>query len=110
MSTAICPLCPLTQIYVDQRLEFPIDPRHKTRHVKALLQLSRASGLCPECLVLKGIKMEAHPVDRGGYGDVYKGVLHDQEIAVKALRIYQTSDLFRLLKVALRFRSFTDLH
>jgi hypothetical protein len=110
MSTAICPLCPLTQIYVDQRLEFPIDPRHKARHVKALLQLSRASGLCPECLVLKGIKMEAHPVDRGGYGDVYKGVLHDQEIAVKALRIYQTSDLFRLLKVALRFRSFTDLH
>lgn len=54
-------------------------------------------------MVLKGIKMEAHPVDRGGYGDVYKGVWHGQEIAIKVLRIYQTSDLFRLLKVTLQF-------
>lgn len=54
--------------------------------------------------------MEAYPVDRGGYGDVYRGVLHGQEIAIKALRIYQTSDLFRLLKVTLQFRSFIDLH
>jgi hypothetical protein len=45
--------------------------------------------------------MEAHPVARGGFGDVYKGLLHGEDIAVKALRIYQDSDMIQLLKVAL---------
>ena len=77
--------------------------------MKALLKLSRASGLYPECLVLKDIAIEAHPVARGGYGDVYKGLLHGQEIAVKALRIYQDSDLAKLLKVSFDLRLFTEL-
>ncbi|KIM82030.1 hypothetical protein PILCRDRAFT_88827 [Piloderma croceum F 1598] len=64
-----------------------------------LLQaLSRASGLYPECLVLKGVHMEAHPVAGGGYGDVFKGLLQGKQIAVKVLRIYQDSDLDKLLK------------
>jgi hypothetical protein len=46
-----------------------MDPGLKARYVKALLRLSRASGLYPECLALKGIEMEAEPVDRGGYGE-----------------------------------------
>jgi hypothetical protein len=45
--------------------------------------------------------MEPHPIARGGYGDVYKGLLQGQAIAVKALRIYKTSDLVKLLKVVL---------
>jgi hypothetical protein len=48
--------------------------------------------------------MVGHPVDRGGFGDVYRGLLHGQDIAVKALRVYQTSDLVKLLKVVLEFR------
>jgi hypothetical protein len=69
-----------------------------------LLKLSRASGLYPECLDLNGIEIEGHPVDRGSYGDVYKGRLLGQVIAVKALRIYQTSDLAKLHKVPLKYR------
>ena len=64
------------------------------------MKLSRASGLYPECLVLKGVHMEGHPVAGGGYGDVYKGLLQGKQIAVKVLRIYQDSDLVKLLKVA----------
>jgi hypothetical protein len=64
------------------------------------MKLSMASGLYPECLVLKGIVIEGHPVARGGYGDVYRGLLHEKQIAVKVLRIYQDSDLVKLLKVA----------
>jgi len=86
-----------------------MDPGNKACHIKALLRLSRASCLYPECLALKGIEMEATPVDRDGYGDVYKGVLHGQEIAVKALRIYQTSDLVRVLKVVFGFGPFVDV-
>ena len=81
-----------------------MDPLHKPRHIKALLRLSRASGLYPECLALKGVKIEAHPVARGSYGDVFKGHLHGRVIAVKALRIYQTSYLAKLLKVTLDYK------
>lgn len=80
------------------RLDFPMEPQYKPRHVKALLKLCRASGLYPESLALKGIEMERHPVDNGGYGDVYKGQLHGRKIAIKALKVYQSSNLARLLK------------
>lgn len=86
--------------YFDQRLDFSIHPAYKPRHVKALVKLSRASGLYPECLVLEGVDIEGHPVARGGYGDVYIGLLHGKQIAVKVLRIYQDSDSVKLLKVA----------
>src|ERR1700685_3690625 len=109
MQSALCvPLTP-PYIIINQRLEFPMDLRYKPRLVKALLRLSRASGLYPKCLALKSIEMEAHPVDHGSYGDVYKGVLHSQKIAVKALRVYQTSDLVKLLKVGVEFGLFVDL-
>jgi hypothetical protein len=84
----------------DQRLDFPMESKYKPRHVKALLKLCRASGLYPESLALKGIEMERHPVDNGGYGDVYKGQLHGRKIAIKALKVYQSSNLTKLLKVA----------
>lgn len=76
-----------------------MDPRDRPRLVKALLQLSRTSGLYPECLILKGIEMETHPVTAGGYSEVYKGSLHQTKIAVKVLKVYQDSDLIQLFKV-----------
>ena len=75
-------------------------PADRARHLKVLRKLSSASGLFPESLFLKGIEIEGHPVARGGYGDVYMGILHGKKrIAVKALRIYQDSDITELLKV-----------
>jgi hypothetical protein len=92
----------MIQTHSFQRLDFPMEPQYKSRHVKALLKLSRASGLYPECFTLKNIEMENHPVDNGGYGDVYRGRLHGRKIAVKVLKVYQTSDLTRLVKVCLK--------
>ncbi|KIM77961.1 hypothetical protein PILCRDRAFT_607034 [Piloderma croceum F 1598] len=80
------------------RLDFPMELKYKPRHVKALLKLCRASGLYPESLALKGIEMERHPVDNGGYGDVYKGQLHGRKLAIKVLKVYQSSNLTKLLK------------
>ena len=76
-----------------------IDSAYKSRHIKALIRLSRASGLYPECLVLQGINIEGDAVAGGGFGDVYKGHLQGQEIAIKILRVYQKSDMDKLLKV-----------
>jgi predicted unusual protein kinase regulating ubiquinone biosynthesis (AarF/ABC1/UbiB family) len=44
--------------------------------------------------------MDRHPVAGGSYGDVYKGLLQGKQIAVKVLRMYQDSDIVKLLKVA----------
>lgn len=43
--------------------------------------------------------METYPVAGGGYGEVYKGLLHHTQIAVKVLKVYQDSDLAQLVKV-----------
>jgi hypothetical protein len=92
-----------------QRLDFPLDPLHKRRHVKALLELSRASGLYPDCLALRGVEMEEFPVVHGGYGDVYKGNWQGKLIAVKVMKMYQTSDIVKLLKVGLDYLRLLDL-
>jgi len=66
--------------------------------VKVLITLCRASGLYPKCLVLDGIELIGNPVAAGGFADVYKGRLEGQEIATKVLRVYQKSDIEKLLK------------
>jgi len=81
-------------------------PAQKSRFVKALIRLSRASGLYPECLVLSGMKIEGDAVAGGGFGDVYKGSFKGHEIAVKVLKVYQKSDMDKLLKV-IQFPAFS---
>ena len=86
-----------------QRLEFPLEHLHKPRHVKALLELSRKSGLYPQCLALRGVEMDQLPVAHGGFGDVYKGRWQGKLIGVKVMKMYQNSDTDRLLKVLLDY-------
>ena len=76
-----------------------VDLALKRHHVKALIRLSGATGLYPECLVLKGIQIIGDAVGGGGFADIYKGWLWNQEIAVKVLKVYQKSDMEKLLKV-----------
>jgi len=80
------------------RLDVAVDPALKRRHVKALIKLSGAAGLYPECLVLKGIEIVGDAVGAGGFADIYKGRLWNQEIAVKVFRVFQKSDMKKLLK------------
>jgi hypothetical protein len=86
-----------------------MDPEHKRRHVKALIRLSGATGLYPECLVLNGVEILGDAVGGGGFADVFKGRFRDQEIAVKRLRVYQKSDIETLLKVTLKPAIFIDI-
>ena len=83
-----------------QRLGFPLEPSLKRFHLGALINLARSSGLYPECMILKGIELVGKAaIDGGGFGDIWKGVLGGQDIAVKVLRVYQKSDKEKLLKV-----------
>lgn len=80
-------------------LKIRIDPVHKPRHIKALTRLSRASGLYPECPVLRGLKIEGDPVSVGAFGEVYKVNFEGHEIAVKVLKIYDPFNMDKILQV-----------
>jgi hypothetical protein len=86
-------------------LDFTIDPPFKHRHTSALIKLSRDSGLYPQCIVLKGIEfIGEHAVTAGGFGEVWKGRLQGQIVAVKVLKVYETSDMQKLLKVNIKLQ------
>ena len=87
-----------------------VDPALRRRHVKALIRLSGATGLYPECLVLKGVEIIGDAVGGGGFADIFKGRLRDQEIAVKVLKVYQKSDIEKLLKVTLKYAIFVNVN
>ena len=84
-----------------QRLDFWIDPIYKPRHVEALVQLSEASARYPSCISLKGVGIESGPVSGDGFGDVYRGRLGGQNIALKVLKVSRQNDKNNLRQVNL---------
>lgn len=82
-----------------QRLDLSIDSRYKHRYIKALIKLSRNNKLYPSSLDIEEIEVEAWPFAGGGCGDIHKGRLRGQQVVVKLLRVYQTSDMEVLHKV-----------
>ena len=65
-----------------------------------LIELSRRSGQYPECHVLKDVQMTGeHAVTRGSVGDIWKGQIQGQVVAIKVLKVYQQSDVAQLMKV-----------
>ncbi|KAJ7100527.1 kinase-like domain-containing protein [Mycena epipterygia] len=79
-------------------IPIPINLAYKRRHLKALIKLSRASRLYPECLTLTGVEIGDDPIAAGGFGDVFKGNFRGEKIAVKILRIFRDKDMDGLLK------------
>jgi hypothetical protein len=86
---------------------FPPDSKIRGLFVGVLIKLSRESTLYPECLIRDDIKfIGKYPVTAGRFGDVWKGTVSSHEapaghdiIAVKVLRVYQKSDVEKVLKV-----------
>ncbi|KAJ7113410.1 kinase-like domain-containing protein, partial [Mycena epipterygia] len=65
---------------------------------KALLRLSRASGLHPICFTLRGLQKAGEQVAAGGFGDIWKGSFRGQEVSVKVMRLFEDSDVAAVLK------------
>ncbi|KAF8174662.1 kinase-like domain-containing protein, partial [Mycena galopus ATCC 62051] len=65
---------------------------------KALLRLSHASGLYPRCFTLTGLQKVGQQVDGGGFGDIWKGLVHGHTVCVKIMRIFQNDRIKDLLK------------
>ncbi|KAJ7040994.1 hypothetical protein C8F04DRAFT_1031883 [Mycena alexandri] len=65
---------------------------------KALVQLSRASGLHPRCFSIAGLQKIGQQVAGGGFGDIWKGVVRGQVVSVKVMRIFQEQEVAAALK------------
>ncbi|KAF7369129.1 Protein kinase domain-containing protein [Mycena venus] len=65
---------------------------------EALLRLSRASGLHPRCFALSGLQKVGQQVTGGGFGNIWKGLVHGQGVSVKIMRIFEDSDIKAVLK------------
>ncbi|KAJ7258629.1 hypothetical protein C8J57DRAFT_1073683 [Mycena rebaudengoi] len=65
---------------------------------KALLRLSRASGLYPRCFALPELQKIGDQIAAGGFGDIWKGLVRGQSVCVKVMRLFQNADIQAVLK------------
>ncbi|KAL0572718.1 Rho guanine nucleotide exchange factor [Marasmius crinis-equi] len=71
--------------------------------LKMMLHLSKRSGLCPKCLIIKNVKkLGAFPVGGGGFGDVWKGKIEEQLVCLKVVKVYLRSDVTHLMNDYMR--------
>ncbi|KAJ7678106.1 kinase-like domain-containing protein [Mycena polygramma] len=66
--------------------------------LKALIRLSRTSGVHPRCFPLYGLQKVGKQVTGGGFGDIWKGLIHGRSVSVKMMRVFDTSDVQTILK------------
>ncbi|KAK7047941.1 Rho guanine nucleotide exchange factor [Paramarasmius palmivorus] len=79
------------------------EARKRSLFYKAMLQLSSCSGLHPQCPIMKNVEnLSQYPVDGGGFGDVYTGLLGTKRVGLKVFRQYATSDVPKLITEYLR--------
>ncbi|KAJ7855358.1 kinase-like domain-containing protein, partial [Mycena leptocephala] len=64
---------------------------------KALLRLSRESGLHPRCFVLPELHKVGNQVAAGGFGDLWKGLVCEVSVSVKIMRVFEDSDVQAIL-------------
>jgi len=65
-----------------------------------MLRLSSKSGIYPKILLQDSVTIEgSNPLTAGHFGDVWKGTSQGQQVAIKTLRLYVTSDVSQHVKV-----------
>ena len=99
--------CCFRHAHKTQLVDVPhLDWRIKHRLLVFLVQLSRKSNLYPESLVVRGIhKNGRHLVDAGSFGDVWKGIMLGDVVAIKIMKIRDDYDFKpdKALKVRMVF-------
>ncbi|KAJ7267286.1 kinase-like domain-containing protein [Mycena rebaudengoi] len=68
-------------------------PASRPSLFKALIRLSRASGLHPRCFPLTGVQKVGQQVAAGGFGDIWQGLVRGQHVSVKVMRIFRKDDV-----------------
>ncbi|KAG6901255.1 hypothetical protein C0995_014523 [Termitomyces sp. Mi166 len=92
------------QVFVNLRhqlLDDPVlDAELRPSLIVAAQRLAKKSKLYPDCYELKKVILDnPHPITAGGFADIFKGKFEGQPVALKAIRIYQNTEIEHFLKV-----------
>ncbi|KAK1230558.1 hypothetical protein PQX77_006358 [Marasmius sp. AFHP31] len=85
-------------------LQLLIDHPDLSDHLRSkicstMLHISKKTGFHPKCLVIENVEVvEKHPVDGGGYADMWKGRLGKSLVCLKILRIFKEPEVQQVLK------------
>ncbi|KAJ7202185.1 kinase-like domain-containing protein [Mycena rebaudengoi] len=60
---------------------------------EALFRISDACGLHPTCFPLSRLQTIGNPIAAGGFGDIWKGLVRGQTVAVKIMRVFWDQDI-----------------
>lgn len=82
-------------------LSYELELRSRPLLSKALVQLSGECGLHPTCFALSRLEKVGQQVAGGSFGDIWKGLVGGETVAVKSMRQYMDDDLVVTLKVTL---------
>ncbi|ESK95384.1 hypothetical protein Moror_3822 [Moniliophthora roreri MCA 2997] len=84
-------------------LRADLTPRRRASILKAMLRLSKCSGLCPSLLAVDGFEKDGgEPVASGGFCDIWKGRVGTEAVCLKIVRVYRDSDIKKILKESMR--------
>ncbi|KAG6843459.1 hypothetical protein H0H87_004374, partial [Tephrocybe sp. NHM501043] len=76
-----------------------LEARFRRSLIVATQRLSKKSGIYPVCFQLEHVVQEGeHPVTAGGFADIYKGDFRGQAVCLKAIRVYQNTQVKHVLK------------
>ncbi|KAG6818581.1 hypothetical protein H0H93_003796 [Arthromyces matolae] len=76
-----------------------LDWDFRKKLIVATQRISARSGLYPACYVLKDVEQIGQfSVNGGGFADIYQGKFEGQLVCIKAIRLYQTSQIEHVLK------------
>jgi len=95
--------CPSSPTFIRQALEIPAIAKNRKLHRRCLKWLCRISG--HHCLLplthklTSPLRKENKPICSGGFAEVWKGTYCYRQVAVKVLKVYQTSDIEKIGKV-----------
>lgn len=77
-----------------------LDPPLRKKCVRFLYNLCDHYALLPKSLDIQvSIDQTEPPLCHGGFAEVWKGKFHDKEIAIKRLRVYQSSNHEKIRRV-----------
>lgn len=75
-------------------------PSLRKKCLTTLCKICGSQGLLPRSVQIPPCHDPMdNPLARGGYAEVYKGNYHGREVAVKVLKVYQTSDFNKITRV-----------
>ncbi|KAF7345070.1 Protein kinase domain-containing protein [Mycena venus] len=83
---------------IQDLLDLSYQSSYKPLLWKALLRLSRKSGLHPTCFTLSRVEKVGQQMAGGGFGDIWRGLVDGQTVAVKSIRIFLEEDVQTALK------------